>query len=375
MIQGMVSRSVTAVYERVIRPRLFHRMSAQSAHELIVERLRWADQQSWVQSLVHAANRLMLVEEQTTIGHTVLENSLILAAGFVKGDGFATEQEAFKAVHSGQNIMPGWRTMPAMVGLVEFGSYTRYPRLGNSGTVMWRNEQTHSTQNRIGLKNPGAAAAGEFLALHHEELPSQFGVNIAVSPGVTDKMQELDDVLEAVDAFVSRNIHPTWFTLNLSCPNTEDDPAGHQTHEKAEYLCTHLKSHLGSIPLWVKIGPDLSAKQYCALMAALATAGVEAVIATNTLGHPAPDGSGHIAGLGGAAIHEVALQAVHILSDERAKHGYSVAIIGCGGILTGTAKRRFANNKVEAFQYWSALVYRGPFAAAIIQFEERKFSH
>ena len=96
-----------------------------------------------------------------------------------------------------RNIIPGWRSMPLLVGAVEFGSFTRCPRLGNTGTVLWRDEPTHSTQNRIGLKNPGALASAEFFALHLEQLPPVFGINIAVSPGVVDPAQMNREILEA----------------------------------------------------------------------------------------------------------------------------------------------------------------------------------
>ena len=44
-------------------------------------------------------------------------------------------------------------------------------------------------------------------------------------------------------------------------------------------------------------------------------------------------------------------------------------MIACGGILDGASFRQYLDLGVEAGQYWSALVYRGPFAAAIIESE------
>lgn len=360
------------LYEDMLRPRLFQRLSAQQAHDAVIDVLRWADSSSFVYQLSTTAQHLTVIPEITQVGSLSLESPLMLAAGFVKGDGFTTQVEALQAVHRGQNIIPGWRSVPAFVGLVEFGSYTRYPRSGNSGTVIWRNATTMSTQNRVGLKNPGAVAAAEFLGNRLDQLPQQYGLNLAVSPGITDPAQEQDEILEAADAFLSRGVRPTWFTLNLSCPNTEDDPSGNQTHEKAERLCTVLSQFIAPVPLWVKVGPGLGTAQYQGLMAAFALSGVAAVVATNTLGQPSPEGTGHMAGVGGGDLYTKALNAVQILSDEKARKSYSVAIIGCGGILTGQAKRHFQSSGAVAMQYWSALVYRGPFAAAIIQFESRE---
>jgi len=172
-------------------------------------------------------------------------------------------------------------------------------------------------------------------------------------------------------------VYPAWFTLNLSCPNTEDDPGGNQTADLAGQLCgaavACLREAEGAagraIPLWVKVGPDLSAAQYRALLRALAAAGARAVIATNTLGLPAPGNPALTAGVGGGRLHAPALAAVRVLMEERAAGGWAVDVIACGGVLDGATFRDFAALGAPAAQYWSALVYRGPFAAALIQAE------
>ncbi len=273
-----------------------------------------------------------------------LHHPLILAAGFVKGEGFVDEAAAQRALT--RNIIPGWRTMPLLVGAVEFGSFTRYPRLGNPGVVVWRDPATRSTQNRVGLKNPGARAAAEFLAQRRRDLPPIFGINIAVSPGVTDADQERREVLKSLQAFLERDVRPSWFTLNLSCPNTEDDPGSHQTEARARALCAAVVELLSAqqIPLWVKISPALADEQYRVLLRAFAETGVAAVIATNTLAAPAPDDApeGVTAGLAGGSLHQAALRAVALLTDEKAARGYDLDVIACGGVLDGATFRAFA---------------------------------
>jgi dihydroorotate dehydrogenase len=292
---------------------------------------------------------------------------MILAAGFVKGTGFADEQAALLAVERGDNIIPGWRTMPALVGQVEFGSFTRWPRLGNPGTVIWRDTTTLSTQNRVGLKNPGAAAAAAFLARHKAAIPPVFGINIAVSPGVSDPAQETQEAVESFDHFFTGGICPAWFTLNISCPNTEDDPGGHQTEERARNLCRAVVNRLADrVPLWVKVSPGLSDEQYMALMRAFAETGVRGVVATNTLARPTLDDARVMAGVGGGRLHEYAVTAASILMREKLKYGYTVDVIGCGGVQDARTYRDFTQLGIQAVQYWSALIYRGPLAAAHI---------
>ena len=43
-------------------------------------------------------------------------------------------------------------------------------------------------------------------------------------------------MLASLEAFVAAGVILTWFTLNLSCPNTEDDPRGHQTADETRAI-------------------------------------------------------------------------------------------------------------------------------------------
>lgn len=348
----------------MLRSLIFRSMDAQTAHERILSLLGRVDQRDWVQHAAQALYRRMASFESTCVGGVTLDFPLILAAGFVKGQGFATEDEALFAVERDENIIPGWHTMPNIVGAVEFGSFTRYPRLGNAGQVIWRDAATRSTQNRVGLKNPGARAASLFLSKHPPKKP--FGINLAVSPQVTDPDQEEAELVESFRLFLDAGVLPDWFTLNLSCPNTEDDPRGYQTEEKARRLCRALLGHLGSTPLWVKVSPCLSPEQYGKLMEAFAGEGVRAVIATNTLPQPTPDDAQVTGGVGGGRLHAAALEATQHLMTARREQGYPVDVIGCGGVIDAKSHQDFKDLGVQAVQYWSALVYQGLWAYAVI---------
>jgi dihydroorotate dehydrogenase len=355
-----------AVYEWLLRPVQF-RSSAQVAHERTLRWLRWADGLPWLPAVLGLAHRVAFPPVQVTAGGVTLASPLILAAGLVKGEGFESETAALEAVRRGRNIIPGWRCLPRLVGLVEFGSFTRWPRLGNSGTVVWRDVPARSIQNRVGLRNPGAAAAATFLDAHRRKLPAQFGINVAVSPGVDDPAQQTEEVLAALSAFREHRIYPTWFTLNLSCPNTEDDPRGHQTAAEARQICGAVVDALRSagqetksvIPLWVKVGPDLGDEQYCALMEVFQETGVRAVVATNTLPMPSPDDPGMTAGVSGGQLHRRTVEIAALLMQEKLAQGYEVDVVGCGGVQDSATYRDFVGLEIVIVQYWTALVYRG----------------
>jgi dihydroorotate dehydrogenase len=426
-------------YEHLLRPLIFLR-SPEAAHRDAMRLLAMLDgSKAECDSLrlllqPHDFMSMIITPPEYSAFTCEAIPKLMLAAGFVKGRGFADEESALRAVEAGENIIPGWRAMPAMVGAVEFGSFTRYPRLGNSGAILWRDPATRSTQNRIGLRNPGARAAARFMARHSADFPwyIRYGINIAVSPGVSDEAQEIAEVYESMSLFLDAGLRPKWFTLNLSCPNTEDDPEGNQTAAHARALCSALLAHpqLGYTPLWIKIGPNLGAEQYAALMTVCAEVGVGAIIATNTLAQPVPYRSsnphplppspsgrrrirgvlkplalrergwgegyhaasavlgsnrslhtfalrekgqgveGHLtAGVGGGRLHSHALDAVRHLAAARERFGAQVCIIGCGGVLDGVSARAMLAAGADALQYWSALVYRGPLAAAVMEME------
>jgi dihydroorotate dehydrogenase len=360
-------------YRDLARPLIFRR-SAQDAHERMLDLLRFADQ-PLASDLLRSVHQLTFQPIPTTVGGVTLESPLILAAGLVKGDGFASEAEAMVAVESGRNIIPGYRAMPALVGSVEFGSFTRWPRIGNPGIVVWRDAATRSTQNRVGLKNPGAAAAAAFLHQHKDELPQIFGINIAVSPGVDNLEQEQQEVSEAVTMFQDCDIRPAWYTLNVSCPNTEDDPGDHQTEARTRALCQRLVSQLDDIPLWVKISPTLSDSQYHTLLRVFEEEGVRAVIATNTDPQPTPDDATLSAGVAGGRLHQRAVEVVKLLAEEKRAQGYNIDIIGCGGVQNAPTYFAMRQAGAQAVQYWSALIYEGPFAAANIQQEIHRYRH
>ena len=77
-----------------------------------------------------------------------------------------------------------------------------------------------------------------------------WGLSLAVSPGVADVSQSRDEIIEAAgffrDAFARLEAGPAWLTLNLSCPNTEDDPHGSQSAELAREL-TEVRDRSGEV--------------------------------------------------------------------------------------------------------------------------------
>ena len=310
---GLLNRTAT---------RHFLRKSPERAHESALRHLRFLDKHPPL--LAALASRFPKESWPVEAGGVQLDSPLILAAGLVKGDGFGSEAEAMDAVRQDHNIIPGWRSVPALVGAVEMGSFTPVPRLGNSGNVLWRDAEHRTLYNRVGLRNPGARAAAAFLGERQAELPATYGISLATDPDETDLQQKCEGIAEAVKHLISANLRPSWVTVNLSCPNTEPtcrtalagntkpvsrtDLAGEtnpadqtanapayqaainpppktatESPDHAKAICDAVKQELpAEIPLWAKVGPDLPEATYQELVQALEEAGAKAIVAVNT---------------------------------------------------------------------------------------------
>ncbi len=357
------------------------RIGAQSGHDWARKLLvHVIDRAPMLHGIAEYLRRSMFEGDEYEVGGVRLRQRLILAAGLLKGTGFSDEETALQAVENNKSsIIAGWRIVPALVGPMEYGSFTRLPRERNNGTVLWRDEETRSTQNRMGLPNPGARAAARFLGERRARMPAKYGINIAVSPGIDDIAEQESHLRESVGFFLDAGLQPCWFTLNLSCPNTEDDPRGHQLEAEARQLCgamlAEIQARAVEIPLWVKVGPGLAQAQYRRLMRVFSEVSVKAIIATNTLAMPSPADSSLDAGVGGGALLPSALDAVRQLLAEKNRMNYAIDVIACGGILDGASFAEYQRMGVKAGQYWSALVFRGPFAAAIIENELAQVEH
>lgn len=367
---------VLSLYELAWRPAavLIGRTDPQVAHARTVRLMRGADSLAPAESLARLTRRLASSPRPVQVGGVKLPGPVVVAAGLVKGDGFDDEPAALRSVEAGRNVVPGWRSVPALVGAVEFGSYTRQPRQGNRGRVLWRDSATRSMQNRVGLRNPGARAAAAYLGRHANALPKVWGVSLAVSPGIDDIEQRVRELSEAVGffeaAFADGVGGPSWCTLNLSCPNTEDDPLGRQTESEAQALCAAIAER-SSLPLWVKVGPDLSAEQLAILVDVFDAAGVRAIVATNTAPHAVP-GTDASAGLSGARLRPQALQTVRSLTAMIAGSGSDLDVVASGGILNGSDLLAFTAAGARAAMVYSALVFRGPLAPALIAREAER---
>ena len=121
------------------------------------------------------------------------------------------------------------------------------------------------------------------------------------------------------------------------------------------------KKHGKSVPIFIKIAPDLDAAQIEVIAASLLRHKMDGVVATNTtLSREAVKGMPHAdeaGGLSGAPVLQASNQVIRQL---RKALGKDFPIIGVGGVMSATD----AVSKIEAgadvVQIYTGLIYKGP---------------
>lgn len=251
-------------------------------------------------------------------------------------------------------------------GFIEVGTVTPKPQPGNPKPRMFRLPQAEALINRFGFNNEGLAA---FIA--HVRRARSFraaggivGLNIGKN-AATPIERAADDYLACLDGVYP---HADYVTVNISSPNTKNLRAL-QGDEALDTLLGALRARRDelaraqrrTVPMFVKIAPDLDAQQVQVIAATLRRHGIDGVIATNTtLARDAVKGLPHgeeAGGLSGRPVFEASNRVIRAL---RAELGAGYPIIGVGGVMSGTDARAKIDAGADLVQVYTGLIYRGP---------------
>ena len=324
---------------RLVRPLLF-RLSPERAHAATLRALRLAGLAPPLRALLRAASRP--VHDPVELLGLRFANRVGLAAGYDK-DALAIAGLAALGF-----------------GHVEIGTVTPRPQTGNSRPRLFRLVEDCSVINRLGFPSQGA----ERVAARLRRRPA--GVVVGVNLG---KQREtplggaLEDYLGLLERFAPL---ADYLAVNVSSPNTPGLrrlEAGDELDRLASALVARrdaLAAGGRRVPLLVKLSPDLAEEELDGSVEALAAAGIDGVIVTNTT--LARDGlrsplAREAGGLSGAALTARA-QAVAARVARRA--GGRLVVVAAGGIdsAAAAAARRAAG--ASLLQLYSGMIYRGP---------------
>jgi dihydroorotate dehydrogenase len=251
-------------------------------------------------------------------------------------------------------------------GFIEVGTVTPLAQPGNPKPRMFRLPERQALINRLGFNNEGLAAfvANVQRARSFRAAGGIVGLNIGKN-AATPIERAAEDYLAGLDGVYR---HADYVTVNISSPNTKNLRAL-QSDEALDALLDALQARRGelarthgrSVPLFLKIAPDLDDNQVTVIAATLRRHGIDGVIATNTtLARDAVAGLPHAAeagGLSGAPVLEPSNRVIRAL---RAALGQAFPIIGVGGVCSGADARSKLEAGADLVQLYTGFIYRGP---------------
>lgn len=250
-------------------------------------------------------------------------------------------------------------------GFIEIGTITPRPQPGNPKPRMFRLPAAQGIINRMGFNNLGLDALIDNVKRSRWVREGGIlGINIGKNAD-TPIERATDDYLIGL-----RGAHPyaRYITVNISSPNTKNLRQLQGADELNQLLGAldaerqKLDAAAGrTVPIALKIAPDLDAEQIDAIAEATVRHHIDALIATNTTlsrtGVENLSHGGEAGGLSGAPVREKSTAVLRALAQ---KLDGKAALIGVGGITEG----RHAKDKIDAgaqlVQLYSGLIYRGP---------------
>jgi dihydroorotate dehydrogenase len=251
-------------------------------------------------------------------------------------------------------------------GFIEVGTVTPKAQPGNPKPRMFRLPPAEALINRLGFNNAGLDdfVANVRRARSFRAAGGIVGLNIGKN-AATPIERAADDYLLGLAGVYP---HADYVTVNISSPNTKNLRAL-QSDEALDALLGALqqrraelaREHRRTVPMFVKIAPDLDEAQVGVIAATLRKNAIDGVIATNTtIGREAVKGLRHAeetGGLSGRPVFEPSNRVIRLL---RTALGPLYPIIGVGGVLSGADAKAKRAAGADLVQIYTGLIYRGP---------------
>ena len=335
------------LYRSLLRPILFH-LPPETAHELALHSLSLTLGNHFTQNLVAKRFNRSPFGELRRFGLR-FANPVGLAAGFDK-NGVALE--ALAALGFGH---------------IEAGTVTWQSQPGNPRPRLFRLPLDRALINRAGFNNDGAAAFTQRVGNHRPA--SVLGVSIGksraapIEDAVSDYLKCFETVYPVAD----------YIAVNVSSPNTPG-VRELQRAEQLEVLLTLLQkrnqelamsgSRSSSMPLLVKLAPDLNEEETELIVDVARRTNVAGIIATNTTiareGLRTPVEKVGACGEGGLSGAPLRRRSTEMIANLYRLAAGSMAIIGVGGIFTAQDAWEKICAGADLVQVYTGFIYRGP---------------
>lgn len=238
-------------------------------------------------------------------------------------------------------------------GFAEVGTTTPRPQSGNPKPRIFRLQQDRAVINRLGFNNEGHEAMEARLNKRAGK-GGIVGVNLGANKDTEDKAADYVTGIKRFESLAS------YFTVNVSSPNTPGLRGLQSRAELEDLLGRVLEAREGQTPVLLKIAPDLVYEEREDIAAVVLESGVDGLIVSNTT--IARDGlvSGRHAdetgGLSGAPLMDMATD---VLADMRRLTKGTVPLIGVGGVSSGTDAYKKIRAGASLVQLYTALTFQG----------------
>ncbi len=241
-------------------------------------------------------------------------------------------------------------------GFVECGTVTPRPQSGNPRPRLFRLVEDRAVINRMGFNNEGMEAAGARLAARRRN--GIVGINIGANKDSADRIADYGA------AFVRLAPLADYVAVNVSSPNTPGLRGLQNRDELARLLATLTAARAKlalSVPLLLKIAPDLDGHALDDIAEVVVASGIEGLIVSNTtIARPPALRSPFAAETGGLSGAPLFGPSTQILREMFARVGTKLILVGAGGVGSGADAYAKIRAGASLVQLYSALAYEGP---------------
>nr|WP_296767366.1 quinone-dependent dihydroorotate dehydrogenase [Rhodococcus sp. (in: high G+C Gram-positive bacteria)] len=246
---------------------------------------------------------------------------------------------------------------PLGFGFAEIGTVTAQAQPGNPQPRLFRLAADRALVNRMGFNNHGAGSAANVMRTRRGGIP--IGANIGKT-----KLTPVHDA--AADYTASATLLgplADFLVVNVSSPNTP----GLRDLQAVESLRPILSAvqSVVSIPVLVKIAPDLSDDDVDAVADLAVELGLDGIVATNTtIGRTGLQTSNAVveeAGAGGLSGAPLADRSLEVLRRLHTRVGGRIALVSVGGIETADQAWERIRAGASLVQGYTGFIYGGPF--------------
>tara|TARA_B100002051_G_C16623635_1_gene579575 strand:- start:64 stop:1104 length:1041 start_codon:yes stop_codon:yes gene_type:complete len=308
---------------------LIFKLDPEIAHDFAIKALKFN---------IISQNKIKNKSIETVIFGKTIPNPIGIAAGFDK------DAEVYNSLFK------------LGFGFVEVGTVTPLNQYGNPKPRIFRLEEDKALINRLGFNNSGSEKVRSRII---SNIPKGlFGINIGPNKDTADRYE---DFLIGLRKFCEL---ADYLTINISSPNTENLRNFHNENELDELLGTinqEKKILKTSVPIVVKISPDIEEKNINIICDLLLKHNVKAIIISNTTDRNRQNliniNKLEKGGLSGKPLEEKSNSLINKFFKVLKKE---IKIIGVGGVDSGQSAYEKIINGASAIQLYTGMIYEGP---------------